>query len=116
MTLVGKRKRLVQEIAAMGEFVRGSVVLMKRRCMRPGCRRCASGRLHPTWVLTVSSQGKTRTVYLGEARVAEARRMVGNYRRLRALVEELSELNLAVLTGRELRRKGGTNDGRGQEA
>jgi len=116
VSLVMKRKRLVREIAAMGEFVRGSVVLMKRRCMRPGCRRCGSGRLHPTWVLTVSSEGKTRTVYLGEARLAKARRMVGNYRRLRALVEEISELNLAILTGRELQKKGGTSDGRGQEA
>ena len=52
-------------------------------------------------MLTVSSQGKTRTIYLGAKRLADARRMAGNYRRLKVLLEEVSELNLVLLTGRE---------------
>ena len=114
--LVQRRKVILEELAGIEEFVRGSVVLMKRRCTYAGCRRCASGRLHPTWVLTVSSHGKTRTIYLGAGRVAEAKRMAGNYRRLKTLLEEACEVNLAVLRGCSVRRRGGTRDGQGREA
>ena len=82
-----KRRRLLKEALRIEEFVRGSVVLMKRRCSSPGCRRCAAGTGHPTWVLTVSSQGKTRTIYLGEQRVGEAGRRVAQ----RLLADQLAK-------------------------
>jgi len=116
-----KRRRLLKEALRIEEFVRGSVVLMKRRCSSPGCRRCAAGTGHPTWVLTVSSQGKTRTIYLGEQRVGEAKRMVANYRRLLGLVEEVCELNLErlragrVRKGQAARKRGGSRDGQRRE-
>jgi hypothetical protein len=115
-SLIMKRKSLLRGMARLEEFTRGSVVLMKRRCVNVRCRRCSSGRRHPTWVLTSSLGGKTRTVYLGEKCVGRARRMVENYRRLRALLEEVCEVNLELLTGRELRTKGGTRDGPKREA
>ena len=101
-----KRKLLLKRMAQIEDFVRGSVVLMKRVCTYAGCRRCASGERHPTWVLTVSRGGKTRTVYLGQRRVPEARRMVANHRRLALLVEEIGEINLILLTRRDQARKG----------
>jgi hypothetical protein len=101
------RKALMRKLASWGAFVRGSVVLMKRRCTYPRCRKCASGQGHPTWVLTVSRQGKTHTVYLGPQRRASAQRMAETYRRLLVLIEEIAEVNLAVLTGKPLDGKGG---------
>ena len=101
-----KRKLLLNRVAAIRDFARGSVVLMKRRCTYPGCRKCASGERHPTWVLTVSRHGKTHTVYLGKQRVREARRLTENHRRLMELVERIGEVNLALLKQRALPRKG----------
>ena len=95
--LLQRRRLLVKRVAAVEAFVRGSVVLMRRQCIRPRCRRCAEGAGHPTWVLTVSERGKTRTVYLGEKRLAEARRLVANYRRMKEWIEEISRVNLALL-------------------
>ena len=95
--LVRRRKLLVKRLASTEEFVRGSVVRMKRKCVRPRCRRCAEGEGHPTWVLTVSEGGKTRTVYLGEKRLAEARRLVANYRRVAEWMEAVAAINLALL-------------------
>ena len=92
--------------------MRGSVVLMKRPCTYEGCRKCAAGERHPTWVLTLSVKGKTRTVYLGSGRVDAARRMTENYRRLMALVEQAAEVNRVLLTGRVSVRKG-RSDGQG---
>ena len=101
---------LRRRLAAAGVFVRGSVVLMKRRCARPACRLCRGGGHHPTWVLTVSRGGKTSTAYLGSARLAEARRLSANYRRFLALVEEIADVNLALLIGRTRCAKGGSNE------
>ena len=70
-----KRKLLMGRMTRIEEFLRGSVVLMKRPCTYPRCRRCAAGERHPTWGLTVSEKGKTRTVYLGIKRLDTARRM-----------------------------------------
>ena len=95
-----KRHLLLRRMGQIEEFLRGSVVLMKRPCTYPRCRKCASGERHPTWGLTLSEKGKTRTVYLGAKRLDAARRMAENYRRLQSLVEQISTLNRALLTGR----------------
>jgi hypothetical protein len=58
-------------------------------------------------VLTVSRGGKTSTVYLGSARLAEARRLSANYRRFLVLAEEIADVNLALLIGRTRCAKGG---------
>ena len=109
-----KRKLLLKRMAGIEEFVRGSVVLMKRPCAQARCRQCASGERHPTWVLTVSEKGKTRTVYLGARRAPAARRMSEDYRRLERLTEDVAQINLVLLTGRMPVRKGATHDPCGQ--
>jgi hypothetical protein len=101
-----KRKLLLRRMAGIEEFLRGSVVLMRRPCTYAGCRKCASGERHPTWGLTVSEKGKTRTMYLGVKRLDAARRMTENYRRVQALVEEIGTINRALVTGRVSPRKG----------
>ena len=44
-----KRTLLLRRAARIEEFLRGSVVLMKRRCTDARCRKCASGERHPTY-------------------------------------------------------------------
>jgi hypothetical protein len=108
-----KRKLLLGRMGQIEEFLRGSVVLMKRPCTYPRCRKCASGERHPTWGLTVSEKGKTRTAYLGVKRLDAARRMTENYRRLRALVEQISTINRALVTRRVPMMKG-SSDGQAE--
>ena len=112
--LAQKRKLLWKRAAEIEEFLRGSVVLMKRRCIFTGCRKCASGERHPTWVLTLHQEGKTRTVYLGKTRLAEAKRLVENYRRARTLMEEVAQVNLLLFRGRDFSKKGTGHDQRGR--
>jgi hypothetical protein len=61
-------------------------------------------------VLTVSRGGTTSTVYLGSARLAEARRLSANYRRFLALVEQIADVNLALLIGHTRGAKGGRDE------
>ena len=112
--LAQKRKLLWKRVAEIEEFLRGSVVLMKRRCIFAGCRRCASGERHPTWVLTLHQKGKTRTVYVGKTRLAEAKRLVENYRLARTLMEEVAQVNLLLFRGRYSSKKGTGHGQRGR--
>jgi hypothetical protein len=64
----------------------------------------------------VSRRGKTRTIYLGVGRRAPAQRMAENYRRLLSLIEEIAEVNLALLTGKPLEEKGGPDGTPGPRA
>ena len=112
--LARKRKLLWKRAAEIEEFLHGSVVLMKRRCIFAGCRKCASGERHPTWVLSVHAKGKTQTVYLGESRLSEAKRLVENYRRARTLIEEVAQVNLLLFRGRDSVKKGPGHDQRGR--
>ncbi|MDK1104414.1 MAG: hypothetical protein QGD93_12525 [Actinomycetota bacterium] len=105
-----KRTLLRKKLAKIRDFTRGSVVLMKRRCYRHNCRRCAAGEAHPTWVLTVSTGGKTRTVYLGDRRVEDAKRMVENYHTMQAWIEEVGRINLALLTDKPVPKKGADDE------
>jgi len=109
-----KRKLVLTRMGKVEDFLRGSVVLMKRPCTYPGCRKCAVGERHESWVLTYSSRGKTHTVYLGQKRLAEARRMVANHRRVVELMEQISQINLLLLKGNPSRTKGGGNGGKGK--
>ncbi len=95
--LLQKRRLLVKRIGLVEEYIRGSVVLMKRKCSRARCARCEKGEGHPTWVMTRSEGGRTRTIYIGEKRLAEARRLTGNYRRVAEMQEEVARINLALL-------------------
>lgn len=95
--LLQKRRLLVRRIGIVEEYIRGSVVLMRRKCSRARCARCSKGEGHPTWVMTRSEGGRTRTIYIGEKRLAEARRLTANYRRVAEMQEEVARINLALL-------------------
>lgn len=86
---------------SLREFIRGSVVVLRRPCSYKGCRRCQAGVRHPALYHTVSKQGRTQTTYLGRSLAEACREQVEAYRRLWTLVERISEVNLALLVGKE---------------
>lgn len=76
-------RRLVR---TLWPLLQGSVVLLRRPCIRRGCRRCAAGDKHPATYLSLRRAGKTQLVYLPAAVIREVSTGVGNYRRLQAAV------------------------------
>jgi len=96
-----EKRRLLKQIRSLHEAIRGSVVVLRRRCSYPGCRRCAAGFKHPALYHTVSKNGKTQTTYLGERLAPACRDGVESYRRLTERIERLSQINLALLIGKE---------------
>ena len=95
--LARKRFALWREVMGVGDFVRGSVVVLRRPCTYERCRVCREGKRHPATYLSLKEKGKTRLVYLPKRLVPEAKRWVGEWRRLDGLVVEMSRTNAEVL-------------------
>jgi hypothetical protein len=78
-------------------FVRGSVVVNRRRCGKPTCH-CAEGTaLHETTVLSYSEGGRTKFLALAPGQVSQVRAAVGRYRAAQARLEEQANAGLAEL-------------------
>ena len=95
--LEATRERLLGELHQLPDLMRGKVFERQRKCGRAACPCAGGGPRHPGLQLTVNLNGRTRTRYVrqGEREAVEAK--VRAYRQLWALVEELTEVNLALL-------------------
>jgi len=91
------RQKLVDELPVTGELLRGSLL---ERTVRhtSGCAKCARGEGHAVSVLTVSyAGGRTQQISVRRERVAEVRRWLDNYQKLKEVVEAICELNHDLL-------------------
>jgi hypothetical protein len=90
------RQKLLDRLPVTGEILRGSLLKRTIRNHATGCAKCASGEGHPLSVLTVSYPGgRTRQFSLRPERVAEVRRRLRNYQKLK--IEVICELNHELL-------------------
>lgn len=109
--LARKRFGLWREVVRAGDFVRGSVVVLRRPCTYAGCRLCREGKKHAATYLSLKEKGRTRLVYLPKRVVGDAQRWVGEWRRLDELLQEMSRTNVEVLrllAKRESKSQGGS--------
>ena len=108
--LVRKRFLLWKEVVRAGDFVRGSVVVLRRPCTYAGCRRCQEGQRHPATYLSMKEKGRTTLIYLSRRVVPDAKRWVAEWRRIEGLVNQMSQTNaqvLRLLGKRDSKSKGG---------
>ena len=86
-TETGRMKRRVRRLrramSELGPVMRGSVVVIGARNKQP--------------YFSLNKENRTRLIYLGEKRVAVAREYSQNYKRLLAIVEEMTILNMELL-------------------
>jgi len=91
------RKQLLGELPDLTEILRGSL-LDRRIFHRRGCLKCRRGEGHRVWVLTVGYPGgRTRQFTVPAQHKGQVQRWVRNYRRLRAKLEAICELNHELL-------------------
>lgn len=95
--LVKERFQLWREVVQAGDFIRGSVTVLRRPCVYPNCRRCQKGERHPATYLSLKERGKTKMIYLPKGWVAEARAWTKEWRRLEELLGRLSRANAEIL-------------------
>ena len=91
------RKKLVGRLPIGGELLRGSLL---ERIVRhtKDCPKCARGEGHQVFVLTVTYPGgRTRQISVRRERVAEVRRWLDNYHKLKEAIEAICQLNHDLL-------------------
>jgi hypothetical protein len=98
-----RRAELLGLFAQVGDFRRGALNAVWRRCGKPGCACAQPGhRGHgPQWNLTRRVGGKTVNVHLRPGpELEKAQREVAEHQRFAALVEEVSQVNEAICAAR----------------
>ena len=92
-----ERRTLLEELATLSLLLQGSWVERYSVCSRAGCK-CHSGERHgPRHYLVVNEDGQQRQKYVPNSQVQAALEGLEQYRRLREIVERITQLNLALM-------------------
>jgi hypothetical protein len=84
--------------------LRGTVITFRRRCGKANCR-CATGDPHESPALVFTEAGRTKTVTLTDAEVAQVAAAVARYHQAKAELERAADAGVAQLrAGRAARR------------
>jgi hypothetical protein len=98
----------LKQLVPRGPLLAATLVLLNKRCGQPSCRCHHGGPLHQAHHITFREAGKTRTAYVPKDLLAEVRTWIQEYHRLKALIQQVSQLTLALVKGhvrhRRLRR------------
>ena len=97
--LVNRRKKILSKTPKLEESIRGSMVIMKRFCGKPNCR-CQKGQKHKSAYLSQSQRGKTKMIYIPHHAVKKTAEHIKNYRKLKGILNELSDINIKLVTKR----------------
>jgi hypothetical protein len=94
------RNRIAAELAQAGFALPGTLIVRSYPCGKPGCRCHADpSRLHgPYAEWTRKIAGKTVTRRLTPAELAEYQPLFDNAKKLRALLAELQDLTMAMIS------------------
>src|SRR5437879_11292853 len=91
------RQKLIGKLPITGDLLRGSLLERTIRHTKD-CPKCARGEGHHVFVLTVTYPGgRTRQFSVRRERVAEVRRWLDNYQKLKQSIEFICELNHDLL-------------------
>ena len=71
---------LLAEVARHWPMAKGSLAEVRKPCVRPGCRACASGRKHPAFLFSFTDQGRRRCRYVPRDLVPALRQAIANGR------------------------------------
>jgi hypothetical protein len=98
-----RREELYRELGQVGDFRRGSLNEVRRRCGKPNCACAQPGHPGhgPQYNLTRSVDGKTVARHLRPGpELEKVRREVAEYERFRDLVGQVTEVNDAICEAR----------------
>ena len=105
-SLATRRTQLYQELAALGDFRRGTISVNYRKCGKPTCACAEAG--HPghgpqyLWNATLGGQSRARNLRLGPE-LEKVAREVETYRTFAQLCHELVAVNEQLCERRPVR-------------
>lgn len=94
----GFRMRLINR-RPEASLLRGTLTTFRRRCGKPTCH-CATGAPHESPALTYTEGGRTKTLTLTDAEVAEVAAALARFQQASAALLAATDAGLAALRAR----------------
>lgn len=98
------RLLMLDRIAAVPEFRRGSLQVGYRKCGKPNCRCARPGEQghgpRGLWTRTAPGQGGSRGQYIPVEAIDQVRAELDNYAQFAAIIEDYVEVNEALCKAR----------------
>ena len=94
--LMKQREKLLRRLVDAGDLVKGSITAVCGTCGRAHCV-CARKPTAKAYRLTYKDRDqKTQIVYVARRRLAEIKRQVASYGKMRALIQQIIQTNIAL--------------------
>ncbi len=81
----------LEEVKSLWPAVKGSLTEVRKPCIRPNCKACASGEKHRAYLFSFMKDGRQRCRYVAKEFVSELQKAVENGRRIEKLMSWLGE-------------------------
>ncbi len=92
-----KRDSLLKQLAGIGPFADGSMVVVKRRCGNKNCKCCLKDEKHESYYLHYKEKGVTKAVYIPVDMEDTVRQWNDNHKILKEIVAEVSRTNKEII-------------------
>lgn len=92
-----KQKTLIKKLNQTPNFIRGKVISTSRKCGKPYCWCAKEKTGHPFICLTLTNKGKNLNMALTKEQLPTVKKWTKEYRKVRNLIETLTEINLQIL-------------------
>lgn len=96
-----KRLSLRRQIQNLGPWMEGTLVTTSRKCGKENCACHHQGPKHPVLFVTWKKAGKTISLYIPRPLEAEVKQWTENYKRLKELIRQTSEVQKQMVRLRE---------------
>jgi len=101
LQLQTKRQNLLRQLQNLDPWIEGSLVSTSRKCGKKNCACYHNGAKHPVLFVTGKEAGKTVCLYIPRQLEAEVKQWVQNYKKLKALIRQISEVQKEIIRLRE---------------
>lgn len=94
--LIKRRDVLLKRLVTAGDFIRGSITDVCGTCGRAQCVCRGKPRTKAYRLTYKDGEQKTQIVYIPKGRLSEMQRRIANYARIRSLIQQINQLNIAM--------------------
>ena len=101
--LQAKRNKLISKISKLNPWIEGTVVTTTRICGKKNCACHRDGLKHPVMHVTWKESGKTVSLYVPKRMEAEVSNWASNYKKLKEMIREISNIQKDIVRLREKR-------------
>jgi hypothetical protein len=96
-----QRLSLLRQIQNLGPWIEGTFVTTSRKCGKDNCACHHQGPKHSVSFVTWKEAGKTVSLYVPRQLEAEVKQWSENYKKLKALIRQISEVQKQIVRLRE---------------